>query len=242
MFQYTNQQRPGSEAVDDARNALLLRSDVHTIFDQKRFAIVPKSAALIVHITAPGSSLELTSLYHNVSLQPLAGVAIQYLFARFAWTVFPQSINFVQQGLKRSLCIHVGDGETSIKEFSGEQCRQLFSSAPKSRSQSPRKRQRDTFAVPSEDEINNEEYFRGRMRRRSFSSSQDSSIDEKLWTTSQDTIQDTDTESDDDALSVRAEEKGIQKGNAWLGIVARRSSIRSSLYISSNIAISVGLF
>lgn len=87
-----------------------------------------KSAALVVHVTARGPSFELTSLYHNVTLQPFVGMAIQYLFARFAWTVFAQSINFVQQGLKRSLCIHVSDGETSAKEFSGEQCRQLFSS------------------------------------------------------------------------------------------------------------------
>ncbi|KAI9770815.1 MAG: hypothetical protein M1839_003041 [Geoglossum umbratile] len=84
MFRYTNQQLPGSEPVDDAQNAILLRSDVHTIFDQKRFAIVPKSSVLLVHIIAPGSSLQLTSLYHNVSLQPLVGVAIQYVLARFA--------------------------------------------------------------------------------------------------------------------------------------------------------------
>lgn len=218
MFRYTNQQRPGSEPVDDARNAILLRSDVHTIFDQKRFAVVPKSSTLLVHITAPGSSFELTSLYHNVSLQPLVGVAVQYLLARFAWTIFAQSINFIQQGLKRSLCIYVGDGETSIKDFSGEQCRQLFSSGAKSRSQSPRKRQRDTFAVPQEDEKDNEEHFRGRTRRRSFSSSsQDSSFDEKLWTTSQDTISDTDTENGDDALSFRADGKRQSKRRCLAG-------------------------
>ncbi|KAF1958577.1 hypothetical protein CC80DRAFT_441077 [Byssothecium circinans] len=205
MFRYTNQQCPGSEPVDDAQNAMLLRSDVHTIFDQKRFAVVPKSSVLLVHITAPGSSLELTKLYHNVSLQPLVGVAIQYLLARFAWTIFAQSINFIQQGLKRSLCIHVGDGETSIRDFSGEQCRQLFSSGPKSRSQSPRKRQRDAFVAPLEEEEDNEEHFRGRRRRRSFYSSwQDSSFDEKLWTTSQDTLPDTDTENEDEALNIRA--------------------------------------
>lgn len=88
MFRYTNQQRPGSDPVDNARNALLLRSDVHTIFDQKRFAIIPKSSTLLVHIIAPGSLLQLTNLYHNVLLQPLVSVAIQYLLAKFAWTIF----------------------------------------------------------------------------------------------------------------------------------------------------------
>lgn len=208
MFRYTNQQRPGSEPVDDAQNALLLRSDIHTIFDQKRFAIVPKSSALVVHITAPGSSLELISLYHNVSLQSLVGVAVQYLLARFAWTVFAQSINFVQQGLKRSLYIHVGEDEMDIKEFSGEQCRQLFSPGPKSRSQSPRKRQRDTFVAPPEDKEENGESIRGRTRRRNTSFvSQGSRFSETLWNTSQDTISDTDSDKDSelDAVSHDAE-------------------------------------
>ena len=204
MFRYTNQQRPGSEPVDDAQNAMLLRSDVHTIFDQKRFAIVPKSSVLLVHIIAPGSSLQLMSLYHNVSLQPLVGVAIQYVLARFAWTIFAQSFNFVQQGLKRRLCIYVGDGETSIADFSGDQCRQLLSSGAKSRSQSPRKRQRDAFVAPAGDGEDNkeEEYARGRRRRRSFdaSLSQDSSFDEKLWTTSQETIPDTDIDDNYEEL------------------------------------------
>ncbi|KAH0565004.1 hypothetical protein GP486_001602 [Trichoglossum hirsutum] len=203
MFRYTNQQRPGSEPVDDAQNAILLRSDVHTIFDQKRFAIVPKSSVLLVHIIAPGSSLQLTSLYHNVSLQPLVGVAIQYILTRFAWTIFAQSINFVQQGLTRRLFIYVGDGETSIADFSGDQCRQLLSSGAKSCSQSPRKRQRDAFVAPARDGEDNreKEYVRGRRRRRSFgSSSQDSSFDEKLWTTSQETIPDTDIDDSNDGL------------------------------------------
>jgi hypothetical protein len=218
MFRYTNQQRPGSEPVDDAQNAILLRSDVHTIFDQKRFAVIPKSSTLVVHITAPGSSLELINLYHNVSLQPLVGVAIHYILARFAWTIFAQSINFIQQGLKRSLCIYIGDGETSIKDFSGEQCRQLFTSGPKSRSQSPRKRQCDTFVAPPEDEEGNEEHIRGRTRRRSFySSSQESSFNERLWTMSQDTMPDTDTENEDDALNIRTDGKRQSKRQCLTG-------------------------
>ncbi|KAF2194705.1 hypothetical protein K469DRAFT_725931 [Zopfia rhizophila CBS 207.26] len=189
MFRYTNQQRPGSEPVDDAQNAILLRSDIHTIFDQKRFAIAPKSSVLLVHILAPGSSLQLTRLYHNVPLQPLVGVAIQYILARFAWTIFAQSVNFVLQGLKRRLCIYVGDGETSISDLSGDQCRQLLSSGAKSRSQSPRKRQRDAFAASAAggEDVREEEYFRGRRRRRSF----DTSL-------SQDTVPDTDIDKDDE--------------------------------------------
>ena len=198
MFRYTNQQRPGSQPVDDAQNAILLRSDVHTIFDQKRFAIVPKSSILLVHIVAPGPSLQLTNLYHNVSLQPLVGVAIQYILARFAWTIFAQSVNFMQQRLKRRLCIYVGDGETKIADFSGDQCRQFLSSRSQSRSQSSRKRKQDAFVTSTGDGEDNEgeEFARGRKRWRRFdSSSQGSSFHEKVFTTSQGSMTDTDTES-----------------------------------------------
>ena len=107
----------------------------------------------------------------------------------------------MQQGLKRRLFIYVGDGEASIEDFSGDQCRQLLSSGAKSRSQSPRKRQRDAVVSPTGDGEVNKEYVRGRRRRRSFgSSSQDPSFDGTLWTTSQETIPDTDIDDNDDEL------------------------------------------
>ena len=170
MFRYTNRQRPGTEPINDAQNAILLRSDVHTIFDQKRFVIVPKSSVLVCHIIAPGTSIQLTNLYHNVSLQPLIGIAIQYLLARFAWTIFTQSLDFMQQGLKLNLCIYIGNWETKIAEFTGDQCRKLLGF--RSRSRSPKKRLRESWAGTIEDETYDcEEKFRGRKRRRSFDSS-----------------------------------------------------------------------
>ena len=120
-------------------------------------------------------------------LQPLVGVTIQYILARFAWTIFAQSVNFMQQGLKRRLYIYVGDGETSIVDFLGDQCRQLLASGAKSQSQSPQKQQQDTYVAPAGDREDNreEQYFQGRRRWCSFgASSQDSSFDKKLWTTS----------------------------------------------------------
>ncbi|XTI94387.1 hypothetical protein V2W45_1473570 [Cenococcum geophilum] len=175
-------------------NTILFRSDVHTIFDQKRFAIILKSSILLVHILAPGSSLQLTRLYHNVLLQPLLSVAIQYVLPRFAWTIFAQSVDFMQQGLKRRLCIYLGEGETSIADFSGDQCRQQLSLGFISRSRSPRKRQRDAFVAPAghgednREDNREEEYLRGRRRRRS------------LWATSQDTISDTDIDDNNNEL------------------------------------------
>ncbi|KEQ57655.1 uncharacterized protein M437DRAFT_61133 [Aureobasidium melanogenum CBS 110374] len=98
MFRYGVAPRPEIEPIDVPRNALLLRSDIHTVFDQRRFAITLKplpvasdSAAthgLAVHLFSPGLSEQFVKLYHGVALQPLYGVAPEYLFARFTWTVF----------------------------------------------------------------------------------------------------------------------------------------------------------
>lgn len=175
MFRYTNQQRPGTEPIDDSRNAILLRSDVHTVFDQKRFVLVPKASAFAVHVLAPGFSSELSSLYHNVTLQPLAGIAVEYLLARFAWTIFTHAVNFLQQGIGRRLVVCEEGGETRIADFSGDQCKQLsIAQGSKSRSQSPRKRQRDTSSKPTEEEdihtYDEEEALRGRRLKRSFES------------------------------------------------------------------------
>jgi hypothetical protein len=184
MFQYGVAPRPEIEPIDVPRNALLLRSDIHTVFDQRRFAITlkPLPAAtnglvtygLAVHLFSPGLSEQFVKLYHRVAIQPLHGVAPEYLFARFAWTVFAYSAQFLQQGVRRVLYI-VCDGETSEQEVNGDQCTQLYLSR-KSRSLSPSKRQRDDRgsvqegecgAEEQEDEDEDEGRYRGRARLRS---------------------------------------------------------------------------
>jgi hypothetical protein len=64
MFQYGVAPRPEIEPIDVPRNALLLRSDIHTVFDQRRFAITlkplpaatngPATYGLAVHVFSPG--------------------------------------------------------------------------------------------------------------------------------------------------------------------------------------------
>lgn len=76
----------------------------------------------------------------------------------------------MQQGLKLNLCIYIGNWETKIAEFPGDQCRKL--SGFRSRSRSPKKWPRETRADSVGDEANDcEEEFRGRKKRRSFESS-----------------------------------------------------------------------
>ncbi|KAH0259396.1 hypothetical protein KCU71_g21237, partial [Aureobasidium melanogenum] len=186
MFRYGVAPRPEIEPIDVPRNALLLRSDIHTLFDQRRFAITLKplpvasdSAAthgLAVHLFSPGLSEQFAKLYHGVALQPLYGVAPEYLFARFTWTVFAYSAQFLEQGTKRALYI-VHDGETSDQEVNADQCMQLYLSC-KSRSLSLSKRKRNNGgsvqegecdAEGQEDEGEDEGRYRGRARLRSSS-------------------------------------------------------------------------
>ncbi|KAG9670166.1 hypothetical protein KCV03_g10336, partial [Aureobasidium melanogenum] len=185
MFQYGVAPRPEIEPIDVPRNALLLRSDIHTAFDQRWFAITlkplpastdgPATYGLAVHVFSPGLSEQFVKLYHRVAIQPLHGVAPEYLFARFAWTVFAYSAQFLQQGVKRVLYI-VCDGETSEREVNGDQCTQLYLSR-KSRSLSPSKRKHDDRGCAQEgecgtegqeDEDEDEGRYRGRARLRSL--------------------------------------------------------------------------
>src|SRR4051794_13142871 len=46
-------------------------------------------------------------------------------------------MNFVQQGLRRRLCMYIGDSETRTVDHTGEQRRQLLSSGAKSRKSEP---------------------------------------------------------------------------------------------------------
>ena len=206
MFQYTNQQRPGTEPIDDSRNAILLRSDIHTIFDQKRLVLVPKISSFVVHVLAPGFTSELADLYHNVQLQPLAGIAVEYLFARFAWSVFTLAVNFLQQGFGRRLMVCGENGETRIIESTGDQCRQFSASrGTKSRSQSPRKPQRDVLdTTGAEDDLEvcgSRMVSRGRTLKRSFDTYSNGSSYHRDRSTSREFSDDTDIDLPDKSPS-----------------------------------------
>jgi hypothetical protein len=186
MFQYGVAPRPKKEPIDAPRNALLLRSDIQTVFDQRRFAITlrPLLAATIglvtyglaMHLFSPGLSKQFVELYHRVAIQPLHGVAPEYLFARFVWTVFAYSAQNLEQGIKRVLYI-VRDGKTSEQELNGDQCTQLYLSR-KSRSLSPSKRKRDDrgsvqereYGAEEEEDEEDEIRHRGRARLHSQNS------------------------------------------------------------------------
>ncbi|KAE8400375.1 hypothetical protein BDV37DRAFT_209902 [Aspergillus pseudonomiae] len=184
MSRYGRLPRPGGEPVDTPRNVILLRSDIHSSFDYKRFSFVPKPAhainnsaqptgnqplSYVTHLVNSPEPHELTSLYHNVKLQPLCGVAPEYVFARFAWTIFQYIPMFLQAGVPRRLALYQAStgltavgGLPAVKVVSAEECR-LMPIREKSRSASPKKRKPDEACL--------EEDERGRTRQRIGSAS-----------------------------------------------------------------------
>ncbi|KAK8142116.1 hypothetical protein G3M48_009320 [Beauveria asiatica] len=155
MFQYS----PRPEAVitnktNNPRNAILMGSQLHSVYDQRQFVVVPKWGAWLIHVLSGRHDEELASVYHNVPPKLLLGLAVEYIFARFAWTVLAQT-SFLEAGVPRLVVVRGKDGLPTAREVSGQDCRTMFTpSLPrsKSRSQSPKKRVRDDTAEDEEED------------------------------------------------------------------------------------------
>ena len=104
---------------------------------------------------------EVVKLYHNVQLQPLYGIKMEFLLARFAWTIFDSVKVFLEQNVPRRLKLKGESGEVQDKLCSPQECR---SHASRPRSTSPLKRARASQPVTVEG-------TRARKRRRSPSTS-----------------------------------------------------------------------
>ncbi|KAH7317341.1 hypothetical protein BKA65DRAFT_361708, partial [Rhexocercosporidium sp. MPI-PUGE-AT-0058] len=77
----------------DLSNALLLRSDIHTAFDDRKLVVFPKQAAdFVVHMLEP--TPDIGQIYHNTLLRK-PRCSIEFLFARFAWAIFPSLSGFL---------------------------------------------------------------------------------------------------------------------------------------------------
>jgi hypothetical protein len=137
----------GTADVDGHDNRLLLRADMHAAFDMPKFVFFPKpgnaeARQFAVHFVQP--SIELGPLYHNRGLHTLA-VRPELLFARFAWTIFPSLVVFLQGRATRYLQLRTpadDDGNTKISPVSAVQCQKFVGELLPSRGSSPRKRRR----------------------------------------------------------------------------------------------------
>jgi hypothetical protein len=152
MGRYNLQTQPtGLYIIDDIRNAIALRYDLHMDFDKRKFVCVPKSnsmlrGAMVTHVLQPTNELGL--LYHNVQMHPTPGVPHEFWLARFAWAIFPSVQPFLDCGIPR-LLIRIkttADGQRSLQteQVDGAGCRSLAgipSRTPSpSKQSSPKKR------------------------------------------------------------------------------------------------------
>ncbi|KAK5687979.1 hypothetical protein LTR17_026599 [Elasticomyces elasticus] len=146
----------GATVIDRSSNGILLRSDIHKLWDTYRLFFVPKSSGqgsettLVARVTA--LSAELVKLYHNIPLQELKGISKECLLARFAYGVLRQLRTFLQSGRDRWLVVQENDGSVKMNQYTASECAQFAEdqgggrssrSPTNSASKSPKRRRED---------------------------------------------------------------------------------------------------
>ncbi|KAG5743359.1 hypothetical protein H9Q70_013931 [Fusarium xylarioides] len=167
-------------------NTILLRCDMHKMWDDNRFAILPKAGGWYTHVLLNSTTTELEQEYHNLQLQPLRGVSRHFFFCRFALAILAKSA-FLRQRVRRKLVILDRSGSLEVRDMSVDEYKELINLAARgtSRSTSPTKRQRrdQSESNPQDDRIScitdspedelgddaEEEFTRGRSRKRAGS-------------------------------------------------------------------------
>lgn len=145
--------RFSQNTIDASGNVIHLRSDIHIVFDDKVFAIVPKrnqtrghesrgKLSLVLHVVNPITDGYFHQHYHNRKLLPIR-CSIECLFARFAWTIFSPGVlgHFLDKCItSRLLLVHdAATGTLTLESRDREQVNALLA-ASRSRSASPKKR------------------------------------------------------------------------------------------------------
>lgn len=101
----------GQDVAHSPANSIRLRRDVHLLWDSLFFSIAPKesrhggSNRSIWRAHSMVSDEELYTDYHNRPTEPLTRRAVEYLYARFAWDIFPRVIGFLQSTQPRRLAV-----------------------------------------------------------------------------------------------------------------------------------------
>jgi hypothetical protein len=140
----------GDNLLRDLTNALLLRSDIHTIFDQRKFVFFPKDKdCLVVHMLEPTS--DYGPIYHNTKVDARS-CGLEFLYARFAWAIFPLLSGFLARPSTSRLVIHFKAGAKEQVEEEITKAIVLARKAAASRGNSPSKRARSMADVEDEAE------------------------------------------------------------------------------------------
>lgn len=139
-----NRMLPPPSMIDDLSNLILLRADVHKVFDSRRLVFFPKvfdsasrqNSNIVIH--ALQAHQELVTIWHNRPLLEMRGIAAEHLFTRFAVCIFAHLEAFMACGVERMVLIPNAMGELETKKWSSKDC--MAFGSMRLRPQSPRKR------------------------------------------------------------------------------------------------------
>ena len=163
-YQRNNMERYGDAIIrdiDNPANIVMLKADFHICFDNRWFAITPKtmetttphSPQYVTHILRANAA-ELWPTYHNTIVQSLNERARPYLFARFAWAVLLQVKPFITAGFSRhGIRIQISDEDKiEYKEelLSGPQLKAYYGGGGSQRA-TPVKKRSKTGSMADDD-------------------------------------------------------------------------------------------
>ncbi|KAH6718742.1 hypothetical protein BKA61DRAFT_262195 [Leptodontidium sp. MPI-SDFR-AT-0119] len=145
----------------DPNNALLLRADLHKAFDDRKFSLFPKDdQGFVVHVLQSATDLRL--LYHNARVT-IPQCEVNYVFARFAWSIFPSLTGFLTSTQKSRLVVRWDEASEDWIE-SEVSALSLAQRSVASRSNSPTKRSRMASSVDEHLDGNCADEVRDRKR------------------------------------------------------------------------------
>ena len=169
--------RSGDTIADSPANRIRLKVDAHRLWDTYHFSIVPREVNTTTGELAWFTQMmteddELEEDWHSKQLQPLIGRAPEYLYARFAFDIFPRLINFLRGGQPRRLTVHPPNGARETRVYSAAECAKFTQDQGRGRSASPTKRSRSQTDGPDDGErLHGENDFASRHGNRSCSPS-----------------------------------------------------------------------
>ncbi|KAK9478041.1 hypothetical protein V1514DRAFT_352663 [Lipomyces japonicus] len=99
--------------LEDQANLMLLRADGQRAFDNKYLVLYPKDlSGFYVHMLHYTSDLSV--LNHNSKTHPLFNCQPKFLYARFAWALFPLITGFLDTSVEKEVISIAENGQRSI--------------------------------------------------------------------------------------------------------------------------------
>lgn len=100
MWIYTSHTDP-ADAVNDSTNGIYLKPDLHMALHHQKLVFYPKDEKFVPHFLSDDMIQEARS-YHNVPTSIGPGIAIHFLYGRFAFNIISKTQKFVEKWRKPS--------------------------------------------------------------------------------------------------------------------------------------------